>query len=217
MQTTTHACGLLERPVSPGEPAARPFDGDRGLLPRRRAYDIRPARTPHQHGMASMLVRQMYACRGYHAEAIEPHAEEPDRLTLAAWHKDEVLATLTLGRDSPAGLLADALYSRELDSLRHPDRTVCEVTRLAVAPDASSSDLLVTLIQVAYQHATQVLGATDLVMEVNPRHAPYYRRLWGYRQLGELRQCQRVEAPAVLLHREVEGFGLATAHRSWNT
>ena len=86
-----------------------------------------------------------------------------------------------------------------------------------MTPDASSSQLLITLIQVAYQHATQDLGATDLVMEVNPRHAPYYRRLWGYRQLGELRQCQRVEAPAVLLHREVDGFGLATAHRSWNT
>lgn len=221
MQTTIHACGLLERPCSPGEQAVRPFDGSRSLLPpllpRRHGYDVRPARTPHQHGLASMLVRQMYAWRGYHCESVEPQPEEPNRLTLAAWRDDEIVATLTLGRDSPAGLLADALYSRELDSLRHPDRTVCEVTRLAVAPDCSSSDLLITLIQAGHRHATQVLGASDLVMEVNPRHAAYYRRLWGFRQIGELRQCPRVEAPAVLLHREVKGFGLATVHRSWNT
>ncbi|WP_313952950.1 N-acyl amino acid synthase FeeM domain-containing protein [Accumulibacter sp.] len=221
MQTTLHACGLLEKSFSPGEQAVRLFDADHGLrpplLPRRSGYEIRPARTAHQHGMASMLVRQVYARRGYHCESVEPQAEEPNRLTLAAWHDDEILATLTLGRDSPAGLLADALYARELDRLRRPDRTLCEVIRLAVAPNSSSSDLLITLIQACPQHAAQVFGASDLVTEVNPRHAPYYQRLWGFRQIGELRQCPRVNAPAVLLHRQVEDFGLATTHRSWNT
>jgi hypothetical protein len=41
-------------------------------------------------------------------------------------------------------------------------------------------------------------------MEVNPRHVGYYQRCLGFQQIGDLRQCQRVDAPAVLLHQEIE-------------
>ena len=43
-------------------------------------------------------------------------------------------------------------------------------------------------------------------MEVNPRHVRYYQRCLGFRQLGEVRQCLRVDAPAVLLHQEIDGI-----------
>jgi hypothetical protein len=87
--------------------------------------------------MASMLVRRMYAWRGYQSEAVRPPADDPHRLTLAAWHGDEVVATLTLGRDSSAGLLADVLYAPEVGRLRRPGHVVCEVSRLAVARNSA--------------------------------------------------------------------------------
>ena len=178
-------------------------------FPTQRAdYAIRPAHTPYEQGMASMLVRRMYAWRGYQTEAVGPPAEDPSRLTLTAWHGDEVAATLTLGCDSPAGLLADALYSPELSRLRRPGRRVCEVSRLAVDPEFSSPDLLITLVQTAHRHAQQCFAASDVVIEVNPRHVRYYQRVLGFQQLGGLRQCPRVDAPAVLLHRPLDGFSV---------
>jgi len=42
--------------------------------------------------------------------------------------------------------------------------------------------------------------ATDAFIEVNPRHSRFYERMLGFRQLGEMRICPRVGAPAVLLH-----------------
>lgn len=198
------------------DPAHRSLASDRwpgAFPPPRGEYDMRPARTAYEHGMAGMLVRRMYAWRGYHTEAVGQPADDPNRLTLAAWRDDEVVATLTLGRDSPVGLLADALYSPELNRLRHPQRVVCEVSSLAVAPDFSSSDLLITLLQFAHQQGKALFAATDVVIEVNPRHAGYYQRRLGFRQQGGLRQCQRVDAPAVLLHRALEDFTISITMR----
>lgn len=186
--------------------ARRPPPSERAAAnpPRHADYAIRPARTPHEQGMASMLVRRRYAWRGYQTEGVGQTADDPNRLTLAAWHEDDVVATLTLGCDSPAGLLADALYSPELDRLRRPGRIVCEVSRLAVDPDFSSPGLLITLLQAAHRHGQGRFAASDVVIEVNPRHARYYQRLLGFRQLGSLRRCPRVDAPAVLLHRALD-------------
>lgn len=159
--------------------------------------------------MASRLVRQMYTWRGYCTESIEYKEDDPNRVTIAAWQDDKIVATLMLGKDSPNGLMADALYAQELASLRHPDRIVCEVTRLAVAPGYSATGLLTKLFQAAFQYGKDVLGASDAVIEVNPRHARYYQNRMGFQQIGALRQCERVDAPAVLLHQSVGAINIA--------
>ena len=175
-------------------------------LSRPRGYDIRPACTPKQHGLTNSLVRRMYAWRGYRTEAHRQPLDDPDRITLAAWQYDEVVATLTLRRDSPEGLLADAHYADVLEGLRRPERVVCEVSRLAVDPDFSSRDLLSNLFSAALEYGREHFSASDAVMEVNPRHIRYYQRCLGFRQLGDVRQCLRVDAPAVLLHQEIDGI-----------
>lgn len=179
----------------------------RGYLPCQGDYDIRPVRTDYQHGLANMLVRRMYSWRGYDTTAISHRPNEQNRVTLAVWQSDEIIATLTLGRDSRQhGLLADALYGEEVDRLRRPGRVVCEVSKLAVDPDFSSKDLLIRLFRSARQYAEKHFAASDAVIEVNPRHVSYYQRWLGFRQLGNLRHCLRVDAPAILLHQSLEGF-----------
>ena len=171
-----------------------------------RGVDIRPARTPKQHGLTNSRVQRMYAWRGYRTEARRQPLDEQNRVTLAAWHYEEVVATLTLRRDSPIGLLADAHYGNVLDGLRGPDRVVCEVSRLAIDPDFSSRDLLNNLFSAALDYGREHFSASDAVMEVNPRHVRYYERCLGFQQIGDVCRCLRVDAPAVLMHQEIDGI-----------
>lgn len=208
MQCSMSSSMLLDaRRVLPVEHASESLPPLRSLwatLSSPRGVDIRPARTPKQHGLANSLVRRMYAWRGYRTEAQRQSLDDQNRITLAAWQYDEVVATLTLRRDSSCGLLADAHYGDVLERLRRPDRVVCEVSRLAIDPDFSSRDLLNKLFSTALDYGREHFSASDAVMEVNPRHVRYYQRCLGFRQLGDVRQCLRVDAPAVLLHQEID-------------
>lgn len=175
-------------------------------------YDIRIARTQSQQGAVNRLVRRMYAWRGYDMPASSASLGDPNRMTLAVWDDDEPVATLTLGRDSPSGLLADGLYAREIAGLRQRGRVVCEVTRLAAHPEFSSGHMLHALFHAALVFSREYFRASDAVIEVNPRHVRFYERRFGFRQIGTLRQCQRVNAPAVLLHQMLDrltAFGAA--------
>lgn len=166
-------------------------------------FDIRPATTAADLSATSLLVRRMYATRGYRTDSITFRPGMPHQIVLAVWQGDEVQATVTLNRDSPRGLLCDEMYGEEIDGLRAQGRTVCELSRLAVDPDASSRPLLGALFRAAQQYIRQALDGTDAVVEVNPRHVRYYSRSHEFSQLGQLRRCPRVDAPAVLLHREL--------------
>jgi len=189
-------------------PSLRPLWG---LLPRCRGYDIRPVRTLLQHDAANMLVQQMHACYSDNSESPGQRIDDPYRVTLAARQYDELAATLTLNRDYPEGLLADALYAPELARLRRPGRIVCEVSRLAVDPDFSSRDLLIALFEASFKYARDFFAASDAVIEVNPRHSRYYQRLLGFRQIGRQRQCRRLDAPVVLLHQALDGMTVLRA------
>ena len=163
-----------------------------------RNVSIGPATSPDQKRAAAALVRRMYSWRGYRSHG----GDAEHRIVLVAWAANEALATLTLGRDSPEGLMADSLYREELQNLRRQQRIVCEITRLAAEPDHGRPDLLAALFRAAQAYGRTALGATDVVTEVNPRHARYYQRRFGFSTLGSRRHCPRVDAPAVLLHRE---------------
>lgn len=206
--------GAPTLPEPPGAVAAALFPSLRplwGRLLRRRGYDIHPARTPHQRVAINMLLRRMYAWRGCVSESVRPLPYDVNRLTLAAWDFDEVVATLTLGRDSPNGLWIDRLYAAELAGLRRPGRVLCEVSRLAVDPDFSSPDLLPTLFRSALHHAKNILTASDAVIEVNPRHARYYERRMGFRQIGERRYGAGANSPTILLHQTLREMAMPRA------
>lgn len=178
---------------------------------RSRGYEIAPVLNAEQRRIASMLVRHRFAWRGYNTDALANRADEPDRLTLAAWLDDELVATLTLTRDTPGGFHNEALYAAEIDRLRRPGRVLCEVSRLAVDPDFSCPRLLRELFASAFAHGTTRFAASDVVIGVNPRHVGYYQRRLGFRQIGARRHCQRVDAPVVLLHQTVGGIDALAA------
>lgn len=164
---------------------------------------IQPVIDRRQQRVANMLIRRMYAWRGYLTEEMSERVDDPNRVALAAWQGGDLAATLAIGRDSRNGLLAEMLYAHEVRKLRKPGHMLCEFSKLAVDPEYSSRQLLTTLFSAAQQHALVFFGATDALIEVNPRHARYYEREFGFVRIGDLRICPRVDAPAILMHRDI--------------
>ena len=169
----------------------------------REGYTVRRAGSPGQRSKAGMLVNHMYSRRGYDTETAASILHHPNRITLEASSGERLFGTLTLGIDSEEGLLADALYEPEMTVFRAKGRKLCELSKLAVDPQFGSKAVLASLFHLAYIYARILHKATDAFIEVNPRHSGFYERRLGFRQIGQMRTCPRVNAPAVLLHLEL--------------
>lgn len=157
---------------------------------------------------AADLVRRRYAWRGYGDVCGGPACACArdgcdHRVTLIASDADAVIGTLTLGLDSTAGLLVDDTYRDEVDALRAQGRQVCELTRFAIDADADSRAVLTSLFGLAYLLGRALNNATDVLVEVNPRHVAFYRRILGFCVASAEQVCARVKAPAVLLRLEI--------------
>src|SRR5688500_13500920 len=147
------------------------------------------------------LLERMYRWRGYNADALAgPKPTTLSQITHEALSDGQTVGTITVGLDSPAKLHAEGLYKEEIAQYRRRGARVCEFIKLAVAPDSDCRKVLAPLFQIAHIYAHRIHRATDLFVEVNPRHAVFYRRLLGFAQAGAEKICPRVNAPAVLLH-----------------
>jgi len=166
----------------------------------RQEFKIRLAHDDERRKSASLLIEKMYSWRGYGAAGVR---HDPNRITLVAHQEDKVAGTVTLGLDSPAGLVVDELYRAEVDQLRAQGKRVAELTKLAVDESTASKSVLAALFHIAFIYAFHIHRYTDFVIEVNPRHVLFYKRMLGYEQLGAEKMCPRVGAPAVLLHIEM--------------
>lgn len=180
-------------------------------------FQVRLASSRGRRSKSSVLVNRMYSWRGYKgsSEAAEPF--NPNLITLQACRDDAVFGTLSLRLDSAAGLAADGLYKDELDAYRAAGAKICEITRLAIDFEHGSKDVFGSLFHLAYIYGGLLRGATDVFIEVNPRHVVFYRRMLNFRESGPCRICERVNAPAVLLHLEAsymaEQIALHGGHR----
>jgi hypothetical protein len=164
-------------------------------------FEIRVAASGKSENTA--LLDRMYSSRGYRFNPKDEGAATSNRITTQACHGEQVFGTLSVCFDSNAGLAAEVLYRSEIEAYRKTGCGVCELTRLAVDPEFGSKEVLGALFHVAYFFAGPVGGASDMFIEVNPRHVSFYRRMLSFRPVGECRICPRVDAPAVLLHLEV--------------
>jgi len=114
-----------------------------------------------------------------------------------------VFGTVSLCFDSDFGLAADALYRPELDCYRAAGARLVELTRLAIDPRFGSKEVLGALFHLAYIHGALLRSASDVFIEVNPRHVMFYERMLHFRRVGDCKWCERVGALAQLLHVEV--------------
>lgn len=169
-------------------------------LLQRNGYSIHLVNSLKQRIKASTLIKRMYASRGYQTESASVFSTSSNQYTFEARQSQQLIGTLTLTIDSDNGLLADTLYQPELDQFRQQGRRLCEVSKLAFNPETSSKEIFASLFHMAYIFARRIHGIDDSFIEINPRHATFYKRMLGFKQIGEQRTCPRVNAPAVLLH-----------------
>lgn len=164
-------------------------------------FKVRMANSEGRREEASVLIKKMYEWRGYSIDPTLKH--EPNRITLVADTNGNTVGTMTLCFDSEIGLPADENFHDKLEELRAQKRKLCEPSRLAIDDDVPKR-VFASMIHVSYIYARNIHGFTDYVIEVNPRHAMFYKRMLGFHDFGEERTCTRVNAPAVLLRLELE-------------
>jgi len=121
---------------------------------------------------------------------------------LLACYQGETILTMTLVGDGRLGLPMESIYREELAARRALDRALAEVSCLA---DRRLSlrefcPVFIGLSQLCAQYARHQ-GYDDLVIAVHPKHARFYRRLFGFESLGPLRTYPTVRnRPAVALY-----------------
>lgn len=184
--------------------------GDSGNEARRdhphdaQTFHIRMADSVNRRAEASLLIRKMYDWRGYAFDAARFH--DPNKITLYAETGGVVVGTMSLCLDSAILLPADENFRDLLDLLRAQGRRLCEPSRLAIDKGVTKR-VFASLIHISYLYARAIHGFTDYVIEVNPRHVMFYQRMLGFRDVGAVRDCTRVGAPAVLLRLPLEEMG----------
>ena len=158
--------------------------------------------SPLQVNDAARLVRERYGWRGYSIE--DGMSPNRDKITLVAEMKGITVGTLTIGFDGPEGLHIEQTYPDSVRAARSQGRRLCELTKLALASRTESQTVLSVLFGLAYVIGAAVRDVTDVFIEVNPRHVPFYRRIMGFVVESGERLCKRVRALAVLLRLSVE-------------
>jgi hypothetical protein len=160
-------------------------------------FGIRAADVDEHRNSASMLISKMYTWRGYTGN--HQVGNDPNRITLTASSKGEVIGTLSLNLDSDVGLLCDQVFKDHIDPYRANGGKVCEIIKLAIDPGVKSKAVLASLFHVAFIYARDLHGCSDIFIEVNPRHRRFYEAMLDFVVECESRPNPRVDAPAVLL------------------
>ena len=169
------------------------------------------------------LLARMYARKGYSMQATLSH--DCDLSSLVVQIDGQSQGTISVRMDD-GHLAAEEQYPECIAELRQRGARICEMGKLAMDPGVRSKHVLGAIFHIAWIVAFRARRATDIVIEVNPRHAPFYRRMLCFDQIGPERMCERVGAPAVLLHigadkgrRLIDQFGgqpkLASVERSF--
>jgi hypothetical protein len=162
-------------------------------------FHIKFAKSPLQLHAANLLVERMYRSRGYSTEHVQDNVHHGK--TLVVETEEEVIGTMSICMDGESGLPADENYRDKLDELRGRGRKLCEPSRLAISQTLPHR-VFAALIHISYLYSHKIHDCTDYIIEVNPRHAAFYKKILGFQELGGLRTCRRVNAPALLLSLE---------------
>lgn len=166
--------------------------------PQQDVMTIRLASTDGERNRANMLLRRKYSWRGYETKGTQ--TASPNCITFTATSEEDVIGTLSLTVDSPAGLACDATFKDELDRFRAaPGASLCELTKFAFDSSLPARPRLAALFHIVFIFGSLHYDCTDLFIEVNPRHRRFYETMLGFTPIGSARLNSSVNAPAQLM------------------
>lgn len=174
----------------------------------------RLARTKEDLQKVFELAYEVYLEKGYafhHDTKMETSiydAHKDSLILLVENDNHEAVGSITLYYDDSKLVPADNIFNEELNLLRKEGIKFAEVSRFVVKQDYQhNKEILLSLINTIYIHAFRIMNIDEFIIEVNPRHVDYYKKLLGYVQFGEVKECPRVNnAPAVLLRGNKEKY-----------
>jgi hypothetical protein len=169
-------------------------------------FEIRIARTAQEYRDAFRLVHVGYVFQG-----IEPLKELDLRITeqhvlpeatvLVAYENNRLVGTISVTKDSPAGLPIDKDYPEEIAKLRSSGAQISEIGSLAVVRRCWHSSLMPLLGMAAGRLGMRIHQSTHHIIGVHPRAAAFYRAIWGFLPLGPSQHHAELDAPVIgLMH-----------------
>jgi hypothetical protein len=162
-------------------------------------FRIRMARTAEEYMDAFRLLYVSYAYQGFErVRSLDLRMTEqhllPETVLLLAYEDDLPVGTISVSKDSEAGLPLEADYPQAIGALRQKHR-LAEIGSFAVVNRCRHSGLSQLLSLAATRVAFRTLDAGMVVVGVNPRAVPFYRALWGFSSLGPSRGHAQLRAP----------------------
>lgn len=173
---------------------------------------VRRAVTRNELEQAYNLVYRTYRSEGYLERnparlRVSIYNALPATITFVGKLGDEVVATVTVVPDTPAGLPMEVIYREEVESLRNGGRHLAEVTMLADRRHElrRSLPVVMALMKQVFDYCTLILSTTDLCITINPRHESYYHRYLLFDPLGDLKLYPSVRNnPALALRLDLQ-------------
>jgi hypothetical protein len=154
------------------------------------------------------LVYDCYRAQGWIDECpfrvhTTAQAASPGATVLTAVAPDQIVATLTITRDSAGGLALDPVFAEDLVELRASGQRLAEIGLLA---NSGAPSVLEHLLAISLDYGLRD-AYSGVVLAADPRHAAYFERRLGFRAVGRERAVPALRgAGRVLLYVDREAF-----------
>lgn len=103
--------------------------------------------------------------------------------TITAMRGAKICGTVTVVGENPLGLPMERVFSLKA-YYQKPSTVVCEFSGLCVAPRERGSEVIFCLLQRAFKHARETMGATHIAIAVSPDHVGFYTRIFGFEMIS---------------------------------
>lgn len=148
------------------------------------------------------FVRSVYVRSGLlAAHAVYPHWarwDDVETTILVAEEGGELVGTVSITMDSENGLPVDLDYKDEVDRVRHDDRRLACVWRLA--------GVGIELSKASWKELV-AMGGPDVVLQCHPRHRWFYTRRFGFCHLASRANTHGLQnAPSCLMYGRSEVY-----------
>ena len=165
-------------------------------------YRVRVARDVCEYEDAFHLLHIAFVYQGIEdvrsdKMRITPQHVLPEATVFVVYEKEQCVGTITVTFDSPAGLPLEHDYPEAIEAMRDQGAKLVEFGSLAVVRRCWHSGVTVLLNMAAVYWSVNMLGATDIVMGVNPKAAPFYRAVYAFRPLGGKKDHATLVAPVI--------------------
>ncbi|MFP4354960.1 MAG: N-acyl amino acid synthase FeeM domain-containing protein [Phycisphaerae bacterium] len=153
-----------------------------------------------------VFVRQGYIHPDPTGVRLRAYEALPQTATFVAADGEDIVGVTSVVVDTPQlGLPTDHAFGAEVDSIRGPNRRICEGTNWLVCDSHRNSAVLTELMRCSFAHAVEA-GCTDFLGTVSPGHAKFYELL-GFEILGSQRSySEEIYDPVVLVRLDLTGL-----------